>query len=471
MKSAASLLGSDGGSLAEAYLQTLPPEKKRRLLALLQERQKRWHFTARPEQLQPPGDWFIWWIDAGRGWGKTRTAAETIKEWALAIPNSRWALVAATIADARDTMVEGESGLLAILSAEQLRGGTIDSAWNRSMGELYLANGAIFKTYSSEKPRKLRGPQHHGAWCDELAAWEDAPLGMMDEKELTKGGGTTWSNLLFGLRLGKAPRIIIASTPKPVKLVFDLLAYAKKNPGRVHITKGTTYDNLGNLSETFKLNVVAVFEGTSMGRQELNAELSMVVKGALWTRAMLNPIQVAAEDLPPPEQFKRIVVAIDPAVTSKPESDETGIVVVGLTFPLPGWPEGLLYVLHDATGIYTPLRWATIAHNLYTQYEADCIVAEVNNGGDLVEVNLRQVSKTARYRDVRASRGKVTRAEPVVALYEKGRVRHKAGLEALETQQTTWNAQAGDDSPNNIDAMVWGVSELVLAPIHTARLL
>jgi phage terminase large subunit-like protein len=466
MKSTASLLSSDGGSLTDAYLQTLGPDAKRRLLALLRERQSRWHFNARPEQLEPAGDWFIWWIDAGRGWGKTRTAAETIKQWALDTPNSRWALVAATVADARDTMVEGESGLLAILKPTDLRGGTIDSAWNRSMGELYLANGALFKTYTSEKPRKLRGPQHHGAWCDELAAWEDAHLGMIDEKELTKGGGTTWSNLLFGLRLGKNPRIIIASTPKPVKLVFDLVAYAKKNPGRVHITKGTTYDNLGNLSETFKLNVVAVFEGTRMGRQELNAELNLTVKGALWTAAMLSPIQV--DDIPP---LRRIVVAVDPAVTSEEESDQTGIVVVGIGFPVPGYPDGLLYVLEDATAIYTPLMWATVADRLYQKWEADCIVAEVNNGGDLVEVNVRQVNKSARYRGVRASRGKVTRAEPVVALYEKSRVRHRAGLTDLETQQTTWSAGTGEKSPDRIDALVWGITELALTTTHVAEAL
>jgi phage terminase large subunit-like protein len=153
----ATSLNSDGGSLTEAYLQTLPPAKKRALLALLAERATRWRFQARPEQLQPPGDWFIWWIDAGRGWGKTRTAAETLKEWALATPNSRWALVAATIADARDTMIEGESGLLTLFKPHELRGGSADKAFNRSMGELYLANGALFKTYSSEKPRKALG--------------------------------------------------------------------------------------------------------------------------------------------------------------------------------------------------------------------------------------------------------------------------------------------------------------------------
>lgn len=462
---------SDGGSLTDAYLQTLLPDEKRALLALLQERAGRWRFQARPEQLQPPGDWFIWWIDAGRGWGKTRTAAETMREWALATPSGRFALVAATIADARDTMIEGESGLLAVLKPHELRGGNMDTAFNRSMGELYLANGSLFKTYSSEKPRKLRGPQHHGAWCDELAAWEDAPLGMLDLKDLSKGNGTTWSNLLFGLRLGSAPRVIIASTPKPVKLVTDLLAYAKANPGLVHITKGTTYDNLGNLSDTFKRNVVALYEGTSMGRQELNAELNLEVKGALWRWEMLNPIRVSDAELPAWELFRRIVVAIDPAVTSKADSDETGIVVVGITKPLPAWPDGLVYVLEDASGIYTPLGWATVADKLYHKYQADAIVAEVNNGGDLVEANVRQVNKNARYRGVRASRGKATRAEPVVALYEQGRVRHRTGLGDLEHQQTTWDANSGQESPDRVDAVVWGISELVLGPTYVAEAL
>jgi len=433
-------------------------------LALLREQAGRWRALARPEQLQPLGDWFVWWIDAGRGWGKTRTAAETIKAWAIAIPNSRWALVAATIADARDTMVEGESGLLALLKPHQLRGGTIDKAWNRSMGELYLSNGAKFKCYTSEKPRQLRGPQHHGAWCDELAAWEDAHLGMVDEKDTTKGGGTTWSNLLFGLRLGNDPRIVIASTPKPVKLVFDLLAYAKANPGRVYITKGTTYDNLGNLSETFRLNVISIYEGTSMGRQELNAELNEAVKGALWTWPMLNPIRVQAADLPPPEEFTRVIVSIDPAVTSNGDSDETGIIL------LARHKSGLVYVFEDGSGVYTPLQWATVANNFFKNHNADAFVAEVNNGGDLVEVNIRQVNKTARYRGVRASRGKVARAEPVVALYEQGRIRHKAGLDTLESQMTTWSAGTGEKSPDRIDALVWGITELALTESTTAPL-
>lgn len=443
---------SDGGSLTDAYLKSLKPDVKRRLLALLQERAGRWYYQARPEQLQPPGDWFIWWIDAGRGWGKTRTAAETIKKWAMETPKGRFALVAASFADGRDTMVEGESGLLAILKPHELRGGSEEKAWNRSIGELYLANGAKFSIYSSEQPRKLRGPQHHGAWCDELAAWQDAHLGMVDEKDLTKGGGTTWSNLLFGLRLGSDPRIVIASTPKPVKLIFDLLAFHEKHPGRVHITKGTTYDNLANLSETFRLNVVSVYEGTSMGRQELSAELNTVVRGALWNWAMLNPIRL---DVPPPRDLMvRTVVAVDPAVTSKAESDETGIVVVGMD------AHGRGYVLEDATAVYTPLAWAEKVVALYKKWMADKVVAEVNNGGDLVEINIRTVDKNIPYKGVWASKGKKTRAEPVVGLYEQGRIFHAPGLHDLEKQQTTWSANTGEDSPNNIDAEVWGFTEL-----------
>lgn len=455
MNSASTSLTSREG-LTDAYLQSLKPAEQRRLLALLQEKAGRWRFQARPEQLQPPGDWFIWWIDAGRGWGKTRTAAETIKEWALKTPKGRFALVAATFADGRDTMVEGESGLLAILKPHQLRGGSEERAWNRSIGELYLANGAQFRIFSSEQPRKLRGPQHHGAWCDELAAWQDAHLGMVDEKDQTKGGGTTWSNLLFGLRLGSDPRIIIASTPKPVKLIFDLLDLHKRHPDRVHITKGTTYDNLQNLSETFKLNVVALFEGTSIGRQELSAELNTAVKGALWTWALLNPIRVPLDQLPPPEEFTRVVVAIDPAVTSNADSDETGIIVAGLH------KSGLAYVLDDGSGVYTPLQWAETANRFFAKHEADCFVAEVNNGGDLVEVNIRQVNKTARYRGVRASRGKVARAEPVVALYEQARVRHAARLDTLESQMTSWSAGTGEKSPDRIDALVWALTDLML---------
>ncbi|MBX0290121.1 terminase family protein [Hymenobacter sp. HSC-4F20] len=425
---------------------------KERLLALLQERNTRWSYLARPEQLAPPGDWFIWLILAGRGWGKTRTAAEWIAQEARNTPKGRFALVAATFADAKLTMLEGESGLLSILRDDELRGGSQDTGYNRSTGELFLANGAQFNVYTAEKPRGLRGPQHHAAWCDELAAWSDAHIGDVDTKDQTQGQGTTWSNLLFGLRLGPNPKIVIATTPKPVKLLFDLVKQAQTR-GNVHITRGKTSDNLKNLSQTFKANVIASYEGTTTGKQELDGELLEDVKGALWSRALLNLAAVEVTDVP--ESLKRIVVALDPAVTTNQDSDETGIIVAALGL------DGLLYVLEDHSGKYTPSQWATVANDLYEEWQADAVVAEVNQGGDMVENTIRQVNPNINYRGVRATRGKVLRAEPVVALYEQRKVRHVyQSLQELENQMCSWSAATGQKSPDRVDALVWAVTEL-----------
>jgi phage terminase large subunit-like protein len=250
----------------------------------------------------------------------------------------------------------------------------------------------------------------------------------------------------------------VTTTPRPTALIRELIA----DPTTV-VTRGSTFDNAANLAPAFLEKVKAKYEGTRLGRQELYAELLDDTPGALWTWLMLTPIQVKA--VPAGVVLLRTVVAVDPAVTSNPDSDKTGIVVVALG------SDGLLYVLADATGIYTPLQWATVVVKLYHKYQADRVVAEVNNGGDLVEVNVRQVDKNISYRGVWASKGKWTRAEPVAALYEQARVRHLPDLKELEEQQTTWSAGTGQPSPNNVDALVWGITDLALVTTHVAEAL
>lgn len=421
----------------KAFTRHLPPPRAR---STGPGARQRWLSTARPNQLPPLGDWFVWLILAGRGFGKTRTGAEAIAQWARETPRGRFALVAQTFADARDTMVEGESGLLSVLDESELRGGSVDTAWNRSLGELFLRNGARFKCYSSETPRKLRGPQHHGAWGDEPATWDDADQGTAED--------TTWSNLLFGLRLGEDPRVVLTGTPRPVRLVRELL-----KEKTTALTKGGTYENIGNLSKTFRRNVIAKYEGTRLGRQELDGELLEDTPGALWKYAMFNRegFRLKFEDLP---DLVRIVVAIDPQASQSGDNAESGIVVAGKD------AEGHAYVLGDLSGNFSPIEWATTAVDAYSYHKADAIVPEKNNGGDMVATTVRTVNPNVNVSPVWASRGKFTRAEPVSALYEQNRVHHVGVFPDLEGQMTTW--VPGEKSPDRMDALVWALTELLL---------
>lgn len=337
----------------------------------------------------------------------------------------RVALIAPTAADARDVMVEGESGILAV-----------SPPWNRpkyepSKRRLTWPNGAIATLYSADEPERLRGPQHDLAWPDELGAWRYAQA---------------WDMLMFGLRLGKHPRAVVTTTPRPTRLIRDLLA----SPS-THVTRGSTYDNAPNLAPAFLEQIVRKYEGTRLGRQELYAEVLDDVPGALWTRALLEAARAHA----PHPEYQRVVVAIDPAVTSGPDSDETGIIVAALA------TDGMLDVLADRTCRMSPDGWARRAITALDEFQADRVVAEVNNGGDLVEATLRTVRPSVPYRKVHASRGKRIRAEPIAALYEQGRVRHHGDLEQLEDQMLTFLPEGSDSSPDRVDALVWALTELV----------
>ena len=402
-----------------------------------------WRFWARRQQIAPEGDWLVWLVLAGRGFGKTRIGAEFIRDFCTHHPRSRAALVAATFADGRDAMVEGESGLLAITAPAEMRGGKPDVAWNRSLGEFFFANGSRARIYSSEKPNQLRGPQSHVAWCDEAAKFNDASLGTQEE--------TTWSNLMMGLRLGTHPRCVVTTTPKPNRLIKQLVG----KPTTV-VTRGSTFDNLENLAPTFRAEILSQYEGTRLARQELYAEILEDVPGALWTLKQLDELRV--EEAP---DLARVVVAIDPAVSSEESSDETGIVAVGVE----GGGRFHAYVLRDVSGRYSPDGWARKAIDLYHELQADSIVAEANQGGDMVRFTLKTVDPNVPVKLVHATRGKRVRAEPIAALYEQGRVHHVGALEVLEDQMVNWVPDMPGDSPDRVDALVWGLTRVGLSGI------
>ncbi len=386
-----------------------------------------WQAVARPEQLPPPGGWSIWLILAGRGAGKTRAGAEWVRSLAEAASVARIALVGPTAADVRDTMIEGESGLLAI--APDSNRPTFEPSKRR----LTWPNGVQATLFSSEEPERLRGPQFGAAWTDEMCAFRNLK--------------DTWSNLQFGLRLGKHPRQVVTTTPKPIKLLKELV---KRDGQDVRVTRGSTYDNRDNLAPTFFSQIVRQYEKTRLGRQELMAEILEDTPGALWSRELLE--EGRREKVPP---MRRIVVAIDPAVSVSENSDETGIIVAGLG------ADGHGYVLEDASGKFSPIEWARRAVALYHKHCADRIVAEANQGGAMVETTIRTVDQNVSFKGVHASRGKVTRAEPIAALAEQFRVHLVGAFPELEDQLCSFEAGL-PGSPDRLDAMVWALTELMV---------
>ena len=304
--------------------------------------------------------------------------------------------------------------------------------WNRSLGELVLVNESRIKLFSAEEPERLRGPQHHGAWCDELAAWVRPE---------------TWDQLQFGLRLGATPKVVVTTTPKPTPLIRQLTARAN-----VHVTRGSTFDNARNLSPAALLQLRDRYEGTRMGRQELYGEILDDVEGALWTNALIEETRV--KEAP---EITRIVVAIDPAVTTGEDSDSTGIIGVGKGV------DGHAYVLHDRTTRDTPAAWARRAIQLWHDMgEIGPIVGEANQGGDLIEATIRAIEPNVPYRKINAKQGKRLRAEPIAALFEQGRVHLVGTFPELEDEMTGWLPDSGY-SPDRLDAMVHAIAQLKLA--------
>lgn len=461
-------------SLAE-LLSSLPPNLRAEALADIPESQcaafmHDWRgFWARPNQILPgtPGaaiqrsDWLFWVLKAGRGFGKTRVGAETVREWARD-PKARILMIAPTTADVREVMIEGESGLL------QCYPGDSRPVYNSSRHLVTFPSGAIGITRSADEPERLRGPQFNKFWADELCAWNYAP--------------EAWDQLSFGFRV-RTDKLqgVITTTPKPIKVFKKLLA----NPSTV-VTGGSSYENRANLADEYFARVIAPYEGTRLGRQEILAEVLDDVPGALWTQAAIDRDRCMLSDVP---DLVRVVVPIDPAVTANENSDETGMGCIGLA------QNGHLFVLDDRSRRATPGEWGVEALMLMNQWKADRLVGEVNNGGDLVEANVRacyaallhqrgiyNVSPVVPFNAVRAKRGKYTRAEPVAALYEQRRVHHVASerehaypraltgdpiFSGLEDQQCSFVPGMEGDSPDRLDWLVWGAYDLLIQPAET----
>lgn len=483
-------------SLNAASLALLPPEHRHQVLQGLNQAQANrlladWRFWARAEQLAPgsdgaapvlrgrPGladllrarkapvleqtsDWLVWLLLAGRGFGKTRTGGEWIIEQAKnGARQAPISLVGATTEDVRDAMIcpdrkEGESGILAISASDFM------PRYEPSHRRLRWPNGAVANLYSADEPDRLRGKQHGKVWADELLAWRRPEA---------------WDMLQLGLRLGPNPQAVVTTTPKAKPLLVG--GRRGGQVGLLHerstvITRGSSYVNRVNLAEAYVSNVLVKYEGTRLGRQELYAEILADVEGALWALGMIDGSRWGSRALP---QFKRVVVAIDPqasagtGATNQPDEPETGIVVAATAECwCRGGDEGELhaFVLEDASGSWSPNQWGRRAVDCYRTQQADRVIGEQNNGGAMVESTVRTVDPHVAYKAVHASQGKRTRAEPVAALYEQGKVHHVGAMPILEDQLCTWDGTG--PSPNRLDACVWAISELMLgATVPTFR--
>lgn len=415
----------------------MPPEERARAraeIAALPIEQRAalawsWDFAARDSQRLPPGDWLYWLLKCGRGFGKTRTGAETVRQWIAA--GFRYVnLIGATADDARDVMVSGESGILAVCPP-----------WERpqykpSQRKLVWPNGAESLIFTADEPDRLRGKQHDKLWADELAAWRYSE---------------SWDQAKFGLRLGRNPQAVITTTPRPTALVKEIMA----DP-RTVVTHGSSLENRANLAEAFIGAILKKYQGTRLGRQEIDGEVLEDNPGALWKRGDIDRTRVIAAP-----ELRRIVVAIDPAAKSVEGSDDTGIVVAGVA-DVENLTHG--FVLDDATmQLAKPAAWAAQAVKLYHDRKADRIVAEGNNGGEMVESVIHAQDDGVPVTIVTATRGKEIRAEPVSALYEQGRVHHVGNFPLLEDELCEWDPQdATAASPNRLDALVWAITALML---------
>ncbi|WP_417611481.1 DNA-packaging protein [Parasphingorhabdus sp.] len=456
--------GSDAALFAGAV-----PRQRRAFLAGLSAQEQdaflyHWPFWARPEQRAPDGDWLVWLIMAGRGFGKTRAGAEWVRSIAEGDGSARLALVGANYAETRTVMVEGESGLLSIAPPKQR------PIWEPSLKRLTWDNGAQAYLYSAAEPEGLRGPQHSHAWCDEIAKW----MNNAGQAE------AAWDNLKMGLRVGFRPQLVATTTPRPVALVRALV-----NADGVAITRGRTQDNDLHLPVAFLTAMVADYGGTRLGRQELDGELIEEPEGALWTRAMIEGCRVAAVrversrdtgatpdrslDCARDERdagLVRIVIGVDPPASKT--GDACGIIVAALG------ADGKAYVLADCSvEKASPETWARRVADAADRFEADRVIAEANQGGAMVKPVLHAAKISLPVKLVHAARGKVARAEPVAALYENGRVHHVGAFPQLEDELCGLLIGGGYEgpgrSPDRADALVWALTELMLGNERVPR--
>jgi len=417
-----------------AYFASLPREEQAARLAALDdsaviELSTSWRdWWARPDQVTPPGeDWEFWLILAGRGWGKTRTGAETTREWALSGRFPYCNLIAATADDARDIMIEGESGLLAICPRSER------PQYLPSKRRLEWPNGTRSLIFTADEPERLRGKQHFKLWCDELGSWRYPDA---------------WDQAMLGLRLGTSPQAVVTTTPRPTKIIKEL----SKDP-LTRLTTGHTDDNVHNLALTFLTKIVAKYRGTRLGRQELDAEILDDNPHALWKREDIDKARVTPQQVP---TITRMVVGVDPnAKSDDPDTQaECGIIAAGVGV------DGEYYVFRDNSLSAKPLGWARAVVTCYDAVKADRVIAEVNNGGEMVEANIRTVDPNVAYTAVHASRGKAIRAEPIASLYEQGKVHHVGEFAKLEDQMCDWSPYEDAKSPDRLDALVWALTEL-----------
>ena len=433
-----------GKSLAQ-LIAAMSDEEKAQVLAGLDPEalQWDWSFWGRPEQQRPEGnDWNIWMYLAGRGAGKTRTAAEWVREEAKHTNTGqrRFALVARTAADVRDVIVEGESGIINVTPPSER------PLYEPSKRRLTWPNGNTATCFTADEPDSLRGPQFTHAWGDEVAAWRQTPDG---------AGLTAFENLRIGTRLGSNPKIMVTTTPKRVPLLYELLREADANPGKVIITKGSTMDNTGNLSQAYMDGILGVYEGTRLAAQELYGEMLSDVEGALWTVELIDRTrQMTAMNAP------LRVIGVDPSVAENPR-DECGIVVVSSTadrdlYKRQSW------VLEDASILGSPDVWANRVVAMARKWGCP-VVAEVNQGGAVVRNAINTIDPSVKVLEVHSKYGKALRAEPITLAYEQDRVHHVGYLADLESQMTSWIPGEGK-SPDRVDALVHALTALLIKP-------
>lgn len=422
-------MSSSPPSIVERISQLPKPERDQLILSLSPERAAAlkydWPSWARSNQLPPPGSWSYWMVKAGRGFGKTRTGAEFIRQ-KIKDGAKQLNIIVRTVGDIEKILVRSSGGVLKVCADDER------PRWIANKRLFEWPGGATTFVFTAEEPDSLRGPECEFLWADELASW--------------RYGQETWDNAMMGLRLGQNPQAIITTTPRPTKLVRELIA----NPFTA-LTAGTTYENRANLAPAFYTQIIQKYEGTRLGRQELLAEVLDDNPGALFKLSDIEGARV--QKLPP---LVRIVVAMDPATTSNEESDEWGIIAAGQD----GRDPAHFYVLADESDVYTPDEAAKQAVRLYHRLGADRIVGEANNGGDMIEALIRHQDANVSYKKVTASRGKAVRAEPISALYEQGRVHHHGMFAQLEDQSCSWQPGIDKDSPDRMDAMVWAMTEL-----------
>lgn len=416
-------------SVAERLAQLAPADREKALESLTDAEAEAllydWRgFLARPDQIAPEGDWDIWLALAGRGWGKTETGARWVKEQVEA-GVKQIALVAETQKDLEEVMVARLVSIYPPDEAPKVRYKPVRVTWS---------NGATALGYNGTEPQQLRGPEFEAAWVDELAKYRYAR--------------ETWDMLQFCMRAGSDPRQLVTTTPRATELIKAIVA---GDEGKVHVTKGRTTDNKSNLAPKFLAKVISKYEGTRLGRQELNAEILGDLPGALWSQRLIDLHRTAEKP-----EIGRTVVSVDPAVTNTEDSDDHGIVVAGMG------PDQEGYVLDDCSMQGSPLDWAEKAIQKAKEHDADGVVVEVNQGGDMVAHTLRAIAPNLNIIEVRATKGKHVRAEPIAALYEQGRIRHVGQFPELENQmcQMTTEGFQGDGSPDRVDAMVWAFTEL-----------